>query len=393
MIVTVFEDQDSKSLSPLNHLRASFELRCGAFTNLERIQNSLTTNDEIQLLVRNEIKDIIKERYPHTKVNPESFSPGIWLNGQALWKKDYIQQITSGRTFTHKGRTLAMHTREVVPISEVYTYMVKAAAVSMEMEIPFIHHIWDTIFMQAEMITTDAQYFMDYKVGKIHPSVVLENDDNIYMNKNSEIRPGVVLDASAGPIIIADQVYVDIGALIQGPVYIGPESIINPGAKLRKNITLGPMCKVGGEVEDVIFQGYSNKQHDGFLGHSYIGEWVNLGANTNNSDLKNSYGTIRIQIGEDKIETGRQFLGAIISDYVRTGISTMLNSGTVIGLGANVFGEGYQPKYIPPFQWGTDNRTELDKLLQTIEIIKQRRGKSLDEPERLLISIIYSNLV
>ena len=393
MIVTIFEDHDSNAISPLNQLRASFELRCGAFTNLERIQNSLNTNDEIQLLVRNEIKEIIKKRYPHFTVNPDSFSPGIWLNGQALWKQEYIQQITSGRTFTHNGRTLAMHNREAIPISEVFSYMEKAASVSMEMDIPFIHHIWDAIFMQAEMITADAQHFIDYKAGKIHPSVVLENGDNIYMSKNSEIRPGVVLDASAGPIIIADQVYVDIGALIQGPIYIGPGSIINPGAKLRKNITIGPMCKVGGEVEDVIFQGYSNKQHDGFLGHSYIGEWVNLGANTNNSDLKNSYGTIRIQIGKDKIETGKQFLGAIISDYVRTGISTMLNTGTVIGLGANVFGEGYQPQFIPPFQWGTDNRTELDKLLQTIEIIKQRRGKSLNEPEKLLISEIYSNSV
>ncbi len=101
MIVTIFEDQDSNSLFPLNQLRASFELRCGAFTNLERIQNSLNTNDEIQLLVRNEIKEIIKERFPHMTVNPDSFSPGIWLNGQALWKQDYIQQITSGRTFTH----------------------------------------------------------------------------------------------------------------------------------------------------------------------------------------------------------------------------------------------------------------------------------------------------
>ena len=111
--------------------------------------------------------------------------------------------------------------------------------------------------------------------------------------------------------------------------------------------------------------------------------------NTNNSDLKNNYGSIRIQIEEDEIETGRQFLGSIISDYVRTGISTMLNTGTVIGLGANVFGAGFQAKYIPPFQWGTDNKTELDKFFKTIETIKNRRGKSLSEPEKSLITKIY----
>ena len=393
MIITIFEDQDNKSLLTLNQVRASFELRCGAFTNLERIKNSLDINDEIQLLVRDNIKDIVQERYPDFIVNPASLSPGIWLNGLAFWKKDYVQKITSGRTFTQKGRTIAMHNRKVISISEAFSYIEKSSEVSMEMDIPFIHHIWDPIFMQSEMITLDAKHFMDYKSGKIHPSVVLENGDNIYIGENSEIRPGVVLDASAGPIIIADNVYIDIGALIQGPVYIGSYCTINPGAKLRRNITLGPMCKIGGEVEDVIFQGYGNKQHDGFLGHSYLGEWVNLGANTNNSDLKNNYGSIRIQIGDDEIETGQKFLGTIVSDYVRTGISTMLNTGTVIGFGANVFGGGFQPKYIPPFQWGTDNKTELDKFFQTIETMKKRRGKSLGEPEKALISTIYADLL
>jgi len=392
MIITIFEDQDGQFLFPLNQIRASFELRCGAFTNLERIQNSLDTHDEIHVFVRSEIKEIIEDRYPHIKVNPDSLSPGIWLNGQAIWSKKYIQQITTGRTFTHKGKTIAIHNSEHVPISEIYSYIKRSSAVSMEMDVPFIQHIWDTIFMQADIIILDAQYFMDYQFGSIHPSVVLENGDNIYIGENSEIRPGVVLDASTGPIIIADHVYVDIGTLIQGPVYIGPYCTINPGAKLRKNISLGPMCKVGGEVEDVIFQGYGNKQHDGYLGHSYLGEWINLGANTNISDLKNNYGSIRLKVGEEEIETGRKFLGSIIGDYVRTGISTMLNTGTVIGLGANVFGSGFQPKYIPPFQWGTDNRTELDKFITTIKTMKKRRGKKLGEPEKALISKIYADL-
>ena len=149
--------------------------------------------------------------------------------------------------------------------------------------------------MQTEIITTDSQHFINYQSGDIHPSVVLENGDNIYIGENSIIRPGVILDASKGPIIIADHVYVDIGALIQGPVYIGPYCTINPGAKLRKNISLGPMCKVGGEMEDVIFQGYGNKQHDGFLGHSFVGSWVNLGAGTTTSNLKNNYSNVSIK--------------------------------------------------------------------------------------------------
>ena len=392
MIITIFEDQGNKSLYPINQLRASFELRCGAFTNLERIQQSLNSHDEIQFLVRDEIKNIVQERYPHISVNPELFSPGVWLNGQALWIEDTIQKAISSNTLTNKGRILSIHSDEVVSISDAYSFMKKASAVSMEIEIPIIKNIWDSIFMQDKIIQADAKNCMNYHTSKVHPSVVLENGDEIIIGENSEIRAGVILDASAGPIIIADHVYVDIGALIQGPVFIGSSCIINPGAKLRKNITLGPMCKVGGEVEGVIFQGYGNKQHDGYIGHSYIGEWVNLGANTNNSDLKNNYSTISIQIGKDKIDTGHLFLGSIISDYVRTGISTMLNTGTVIGLGANVFGEGFQPKYIPPFQWGNDKKTDLDKLFATINILKKRRGKSLSESEKLLISQIYTDL-
>ena len=124
-----------------------------------------------------------------------------------------------------------------------------------------------------------------------------------------------------------------------------------------------------------------------------MGEWVNLGANTNNSDLKNNYGSVRILKENNEIDTGHQFLGCIIGDYVRTGISTMLNTGTIIGLGANVFGAGFQPKYIPSFQWGFDNKTELDKFMHTIGIMKKRRKKRLNEVEKLLLSKIYEELV
>ena len=393
MIITIFEDQNSHSLYPLNHVRASFELRCGVFTNLERIQHNLTSNDEIQLFVRDEIKSIIRERFPHYTVNPDALSPGIWLNGQVLWTKDDIQKISLDRTFTHKGRVIAIHNSKTIPISEVFNFIGNVASVSMEMDVSFIDYAWDLIFMQDEIIRSDSQDIVDHQSGKIHPSVVLENADNIYMAESSEIRPGVVLDASTGPIIISDHVLVDIGSLIQGPVYIGPDCTINPGAKLRKNVTLGPMCKIGGELESVIFQGYGNKQHDGFLGHSYVGEWVNLGANTNNSDLKNNYGLIQLIKDDQKIETGKQFLGTMMGDYSRTGISTMLNTGTIIGLGANIFGAGFQDKYIPSFRWGKNDITELEKLFNTVENMKQRRGKSLSSDEKIFLTELFEKQI
>jgi len=388
MIITVFEDSNYSSLFPLNINRASCELRCGAFTNLERINNLLSTEDSIQLVVRDELTTLMKERYPNLTVNPEMVSQGIWLNGRGLWNENKLIEITSSRSYTNNGILMAIQNHEDIPLTEFHQYLDSASLVSTEIVIQFIKNVWDGIFLQSEVIAADAQNFIDYKQGDIHPTVAIENGDNVFIDGGASVRAGSVLDASAGPIIIADNAYIDIGSLIQGPVYIGPGCVINPGTKLRGNVTLGPQCKIGGEVEDVIFQGFSNKQHDGFLGHSYIGEWVNLGANTNNSDLKNNYGLIRLIIG-DEIETGQQFLGTLMGDYSRTGISTMLNTGTIVGLGANIFGEGFQDKYIPSFRWGKNDTTELEKFFGTIEKMKQRRGKSLSPNEKIYLTKLY----
>ena len=389
MIITVFEDSNYSSLFPLNINRASCELRCGAFTNLERINNLLSTEDSIQLVVRDELTTLMQERYPNLTVNPEMVTQGIWLNGRGLWNKNKLKEITSGRTYTNNGVFLARQNNEDIPLREFHQYLDSVSLVSTEIVIQFTRNIWDGIFFQSEVIAADAQNFIDYKQGEIHPTVAIENGDNVFIDGGASVRAGSVLDASAGPIIIADNAYIDIGSLIQGPVYIGPGCVINPGTKLRGNVTLGPQCKIGGEVEDVIFQGFSNKQHDGFLGHSYIGEWVNLGANTNNSDLKNNYGLIRLVINGEEIETEKQFLGTLMGDYSRTGISTMLNTGTIVGLGANIFGEGFQDKYIASFRWGKNDTTELEKFFGTIEKMKQRRGKSLSPNEKIYLTKLY----
>ena len=391
MIFTVFEDNNYSSLFPLNLNRASFELRCGAFTNIERIKNLLSPDDIVQLVVRDELVPLIQERFPDIVINPDLLSPGIWLNGGGLWTEKILKIISSGRSYTKNGIVIAIRSNDTLPFSDFAEYINKASFVSTEIDIQFMENIWDGIFLQSEVITSDAQYFIEYKRGRIHPSVAIENGDNIYIGDGSEVRAGSVLDAHLGPIIIAGNSCIDIGSLIQGPVYIGPNCRINPGAKVRGNVTLGPMCKIGGEIEDVIFQGYSNKQHDGFLGHSYIGEWVNLGANTNNSDLKNNYGSIRLNIEDKIIETGKQFLGTMIGDYTRTGISTMLNTGTIIGLGANIFGAGFQDKYIPSFQWGRDSRTELDKFLLTAEKMKKRRGNKMSHEEKVFLTKLFEN--
>mgnify|MGYP003300546347 CR=1 FL=1 len=167
------------------------------------------------------------------------------------------------------------------------------------------------------------------------------------------------------------------GAIIKGPVFIDKNSIVKSGTKLNGNIIIGPKCKVGGEISSTIFHGFSNKVHDGFIGNCYIGEWVNLGANTNNSNLKNNYSKVKFVFSDKVIETNKLFLGAMIGDYTRTGISTMINTGSYFGLGTNIFGSGFQNKYISSFAWGKDEVVDFNKFISTIKIIKDRRKEKL----------------
>jgi UDP-N-acetylglucosamine diphosphorylase/glucosamine-1-phosphate N-acetyltransferase len=392
MIITIFEDSNSFSLSPININHASFELRCGAFTNIERIIKSIKSIDKIQLIVREEISDLISIKFPDCIVNPSIVDKGICLNGRAIWDEAVITSIKPNRSYSNKGLILASTLNEKIDLNNFYSHLDSAILVSEEIPIVYFENIWDGIFLQKEVLENDAHHFFHYKSGSLHPTTIIENGDNIFTGNNVQIGAGVVLDASLGPIIIDDGVFIDIGALIKGPIYIGKKSIINPGSKLRGSISIGPQCKIGGELEDVIIQGYTNKQHDGFLGHSHLGEWINLGANTNNSDLKNNYGLIHLNNNNKIIQTNRQFLGTIMGDFSRTGISTMLNTGTIIGIGANVFGSGFQEKFICSFAWGKEHITELDKFLETIKIMKERRSLTLYSEEKLFITKFYNKI-
>ena len=390
----LFEDYQKNNLAPFTINHASFEVRCGAFTNIERVKSLMHESDKLCLIVQPEFCAIIRERYPEYVVNPDIIPKGLCLNGATLWNRETLDKINPRQNYSRDGILIAMSLDDETPLSE-FTNRVKSA-IQVTLDIPALHfnYLWDTIFAQHEVLFQDAGAFISNCGGIIHQSVIYDTVENVFIHETAKISAGVILDASKGPIIIDENVVVDIGALVQGPVYIGKNSKINPGAKLRGNIAIGTTCKVGGEVEDVIIHAYSNKQHDGFLGHSYIGEWVNLGANTNNSDLKNNYSTIRINLSKElEINTMQQFLGVLIGDYSKSGISTMFNSGTVVGLGANVFGSDFQPKFIESFSWGGgENQTDFDKFIETCVRVKSRRNMVLTNAELKFLKNLYSQL-
>jgi UDP-N-acetylglucosamine diphosphorylase / glucose-1-phosphate thymidylyltransferase / UDP-N-acetylgalactosamine diphosphorylase / glucosamine-1-phosphate N-acetyltransferase / galactosamine-1-phosphate N-acetyltransferase len=222
------------------------------------------------------------------------------------------------------------------------------------------------------------------------------NEGNIFIEESVSIK-AAIFNAENGPIYIGKNAIIQEGSLLIGPVAIGQDCMVAFGAKIRPNTTLGPVSRVGGEVGNTIFQGYSNKAHDGFLGNSYIGEWCNLGANTNNSNLKNDYKTVKLYNYNtaDYYDTNEIFCGTFMGDFSKAGISTMFNTGTSVGVSSNVFGSGFQEKNIPSFTWGS--KTEgyenyrFDKAIAVINATMARRDKRLTLDEIDILSYISTH--
>ncbi len=226
----------------------------------------------------------------------------------------------------------------------------------------------------------------------VYPGVHMVSEENISVGEAAVIKPGVVLDASSGPIVISDGAVIMANSTLVGPVYVGKNSIVKPASKILEGTSIGDVCKIGGEVDGTIFAAYSNKQHDGFIGHSYVGEWVNIGAGSNNSDLKNNYSPVRMWCAGTMRTTGRQFLGLIMGDHSKTGITTSFNTGTVIGFNCNVFGSEMPDKFIPSFSWGQGSNMsvyDLKKAMQTAQIVLERRDIKWEQSHTQLFTKIF----
>jgi UDP-N-acetylglucosamine diphosphorylase/glucosamine-1-phosphate N-acetyltransferase len=225
-----------------------------------------------------------------------------------------------------------------------------------------------------------------------HPGVHFVEPARIRLGAGARVDPGTVLDARDGAIALGPGTHVMAGCTVCGPVGTGSGCIVKPAARLLEGVSLGPVCKIGGEVDATIVQGWSNKQHDGFLGHSYLGCWVNLGAATDTSDLKNDYGPVRIVLAGKPTETGRTSVGSLVGDHTKTAIHTRLNTGTVIGVSANVLGSDFPDKEIPSFTWGggaTREEYRVGKAVRVAAAVMARRGVELGPEDEWLLTRIH----
>jgi UDP-N-acetylglucosamine diphosphorylase/glucosamine-1-phosphate N-acetyltransferase len=248
---------------------------------------------------------------------------------------------------------------------------------------------WDLIRHNSAITILHAKTIT--RKGRVPRSVSVVGDKkHLYMGTGTVIHPGVVIDVSNGPVIIDAQAIIRPFSVIYGPSYIGPGTIIDRAKVIASSI--GPMCRIGGEVEVCVFQGFSNKYHEGFIGHSFIGEWVNLGALTTNSDLKNNYGNIRVMLRRKTYDTRMVKLGCFIGDHTKTGIGTLIPTGAVIGSFVNFHGGGMMPRYVREFTWLTNVKQEvydLKKALETAQLVMRRRGRTMDHAYQKRIKDCY----
>lgn len=325
------------------------------------------------------------------------FSPGndnLWINGavcpdEMLAKAIKSLSINQGLIKDSKViayRTAADELPEVIPSSmKEYTPPVT-----------LVDQVWKIFQLNGEQIKADFTLLTKGRKSNpiTDPHTRVYNPNNIFLEEGVDIK-AAVLNAENGPIYLGENSHVQEGALIKGPFALCQGSHVNMGAKVRGDTTVGPYSKIGGEVSNAVIFGYSNKAHDGFLGNSVIGEWCNIGADTNTSNLKNNYENVKIWSYAKKgfSDTGLMFCGLMMGDHSKCGINTMFNTGTVVGVSASIFGDGYPRTFIPSFAWGGAagfTTFQLNKSFDTATKAMERRGLNLAETDKEIMSTIFT---
>ena len=255
-----------------------------------------------------------------------------------------------------------------------------------------IENLWDIFLDNDREINSDFEFLAKTKSQTLNQSNTLIGD-KIFIEKGAKVSCSI-LNTENGPIYIGKDAEIMEGSLVRGPFAMLNNSVLKMGSKIYGATTLGPFCKVGGEVSNAVFFGYSSKAHDGFLGNSVIGEWCNLGADTNNSNLKNDYAEVKLWNYETESfkNTGLQFCGLIMGDHTKCGINTMFNTGTVVGVSSNIFGSGFPRNFIPSFSWGGASGFSVYKLAKVFDVVEKvfaRRKLKFDKVEKDILSHVY----
>lgn len=396
MQLCFFEDSGFKTFHPLTLTRPVDDLRIGILTIAEKWNYALNASS-ISRILRPELSGVFESGEINSSQNC------LWINSRYLPAAGLLEKIND----LSAGQCLKSGDKVIVALvdgSDSRQWFLdgspnfKNLFVLETVDILSIAHLWDLFQLNGREIAHDLKLLNVKSDGnaRISEHAVFENPKEIYVQDGATVEASCVLNADKGPIYIGKNATIMAGAQIRGPVAVCDGATVNMGAKIYPDTTIGPVCKVGGEIHNSVFHSYSNKGHDGYFGNSLVGQWCNFGADTNTSNLKNNYSTIRITNWEDRqeIETGQQFFGAVMGDHSKTAINTQLNTGTICGVCCNIFSNDFPPKLIPSFSWVGSNVIQtykIEKAFEAMEAMMARRDVAFTESYKRMMQQIFEN--
>jgi UDP-N-acetylglucosamine diphosphorylase/glucosamine-1-phosphate N-acetyltransferase len=402
MHLCLFEDR-AEQLEPLSLTRCVFDLHCGITTLADKQMRPFTATAQ-GAWVRPLLAEVCRTQHPELHVNDLAWlqsEDAILVNGRWLPPAELPAPVAGPCVGTLEGEVA------YVALAREHLQALTADNLAAQLKhwletLPgqpaggrLIRHAWDLIEHNGQQIFWDfARLGIAQRLGKSSAYLALVGPPSLlWIDPTARVEPMVVVDTTQGPVLIDHHAVVSAFTRLEGPCYIGPRSQVF-GARVRGGTTLGPHCRVGGEIEASILHGHSNKYHEGFLGHSYLGEWVNLGAGTQTSDLRNDYGEISVPIGGQLVRTGQNKVGCFLGDHSKTGLGALLNTGTHVGAFCNLLPAGrYAPKYVPSFtswwQGALKEAFTLEQALTTAQLAMRRRDIEMTEAHRTLYTRLH----
>lgn len=388
MSYILFDTALRTQLLPFTHTRPIADIRCGILTLRERWEHLLAApTASLCPAYMQAAFPGIQDNNAYTLINGAVFADAALCAA--------IQALHTNEQLVHNGIMIAakcdnpnVHYENLQQLSAAWKPIPYTGTIQM------LEHSWDIFTQNEAHIIADFKLLTQGRSSEALPAYVTAiGAENIFVEEGAQIS-ACIINASKGPVYIGAHAEIMEGCMLRGPIALKEQACLKMGAKVYGGTTIGPGCKVGGEVSNSVFFANSNKGHDGFIGNAVVGEWCNLGADTNCSNLKNNYDFVKIwdEAQNKLINTGLQFCGLMMGDHAKTGINTMFNTGTVVGVSANVFGSGFPEKFIPSFSWGGAEGIDVydfDKAMQTAARMMARRNQTLNEAQIQLYRFLF----
>lgn len=381
----LFDDSNRTQFLPFTHTRPVADIRCGILTMRERWENILKTTTGTVTA------GYLQKVFPANNEAAQVYiNAAIFANMELL---NAINALNEGEALLQDNTILAIRTAQVLTVND-FDNAEAFTNVTFHGNVQKLNKVWHIFGLNGKAITQDFERLTAHKQSQLLPEYVTAiNPANIFVEPGAKIYP-CIINAEAGPVYIGKDAEIMEGCIIRGPFAMGEHAVLKMAAKVYSNTTIGPGCKVGGEVSNVVFFANSNKGHDGFLGNAVVGEWCNLGADTNCSNLKNNYDIVKIwdESQMKSVKTGLQFCGLLMGDHSKCGINTMFNTGTVVGVSCNVYGANFPKVFIPSFSWGGGDKMviyTINKAIETANRMMERRNLKLTDAEIEVLQHVY----